>query len=231
MQAGLYIVGTPIGNLQDITLRALDVLRTADYILAEDTRHTQRLLGRHEIRGHLISCHKFNENSRSQFVLEKIHAGQSCALVSNAGMPGISDPGARLAHICQAAGVYVTVIPGPSSATAAVALSGYGGAGFAAEGFLPRKPGPRLRRLEVLLTTDLPVAIFESPYRLVKLLGEIKTLAPKRLVCVARELTKINEECVRGTAEELEQHFAARENAARIKGEIVLVIAAERMSR
>ena len=206
-------------------MRALEVLRAADHILAEDTRHTQHLLAHYQIRGRLVSCHRFNENSRAHFVISQVQAGRVCALVTNAGMPGVSDPGARLARACREAGIYLTVIPGPSAVTAALALSGYGGGGYAMEGFLPRKPGARRRRLEALLPLGLPVVVFESPYRLLKLLEEIGAWMPARQVCVARELTKLNEECRWGTAAELQALFAARFAGRRLKGEIVLVIA------
>ncbi len=225
MQPGLYIVGTPIGNLQDISMRALETLRGADYILAEDTRHTRHLLTHYQIRGRLVSCHRFNENSRAHFVIGQARAGRICALVTNAGMPGVSDPGARLARVCRGAGVYLTVIPGPSAVTAALALSGYGGGGYAMEGFLPRKPGARRRRLEALLAMDLPVVLFESPYRLAALLEELRELLPARPMCVARELTKLNEECQWGTAGELLAQLAERFAGRRLKGEIVLVVA------
>lgn len=225
MQAGLYIVGTPIGNLQDISMRALEVLRTADYILAEDTRHTRHLLTHYQISARMVSCHRFNESSRAHFVIAQARSGRSCALVTNAGMPGVSDPGARLARACRDAGIYITVIPGPSAVTAALALSGFGGGGYAMEGFLPRKSGARRRRLEILLALDLPVVLFESPYRLLPLLEELRELLPARPMCVARELTKLNEECRRGTAGELLGQFAERFAGRRLKGEIVLVIA------
>lgn len=227
MQPGLYIVGTPIGNLGDISMRALDTLRGADYILAEDTRHTRHLLTHYQIRSRLVSCHRFNESSRAHFVISQVQAGKICALVTNAGMPGVSDPGARLARACREAGIYLTVIPGPSAVTTALALSGYGGGGYAMEGFLPRKAGARRRRLETLLTTGLPVVLYESPYRLVALLEELRELMPLRQICAARELTKLNEECRWGTPEELLAHFAEHFAGRRLKGEFVLVIAPE----
>ncbi|MCX6996569.1 MAG: 16S rRNA (cytidine(1402)-2'-O)-methyltransferase, partial [Kiritimatiellaeota bacterium] len=178
MDAGLYIVGTPIGNLADITLRALATLKTAGLIIAEDTRHTHKLLERHGINTPLISSHKFNEASRVDLILSRIRAGAAVALVSDAGMPAVSDPGARTVAAVRAAGLPVTVIPGPSAVTSAVALSGCGGAGFLFEGFLPHKSGARRRRLGELAGCPQPVVLFESPYRLLKLLAELAELMP-----------------------------------------------------
>ncbi len=206
-------------------MRALEVLRSADYILAEDTRHTRHLLTHYQISARMVSCHRFNENSRAHFVIVQARAGRSCALVPNAGMPGVSDPGARLARVCRNAGIYITVIPGPSAVTAALALSGFGGGGYVMEGFLPRKAGARRRRLETLLALDLPVVLFESPYRLLPLLEELRELLPARPMCLARELTKLNEECRRGTAGELLEQLAERFAGRRLKGEMALVIA------
>ena len=176
MKPGLYIVGTPIGNLDDITARALETLRNVDFILAEDTRHTRILLDRFSIKTYLISCHRFSECSRIPLALDKIRAGQAAALVTNAGMPGIADPGARIVRACRQNGIYLTVIPGPSSVTAAVALSGFGGGGFVCEGFLPRKKGARRRRLAELESMSLPIVILESPYRCLQFLEEIEVV-------------------------------------------------------
>ena len=141
MKPGLYIIGTPIGNLEDISGRALKNLCGANIILAEDTRHTRILLDRYQIRVKLISCHQFNEASRGPVAIARIQAGQAVALVTNAGMPGVSDPGARIVTACRKAGLPVTIIPGPSSVTAAMALCGFIAGGFHCEGFLPRKEG------------------------------------------------------------------------------------------
>lgn len=228
MKPGIYIVGTPIGNLEDISGRALDTLRAVRFILAEDTRHTQKLLQRYQIRASLISCHRFNEASRVQLVVAKVRAGAAAALVTNAGMPGISDPGARIVAACRKEGLYITVIPGPSSVTAAVALSGFGGGGFLCEGFLPRKAGARKRRLRELQSSPAPVVLFESPYRWLTLLEELSEVCPRRDMFLARELTKLNEECVWGTVAGLRERYAARvgQNPARaIRGELVVVLA------
>ncbi len=228
MRPGVYIVGTPIGNLEDIGTRALATLREANLILAEDTRHTQRLLQRYQIRAPLISCHRFNEASRVPLVVARVKAGAAAALVTNAGMPGISDPGARLAAACRKEGLYLTVIPGPSAVTAAVALSGFGGGGFLCEGFLPRKPGARQRRLREICSQPLPVVFMESPYRWLALLEELNAICPGREIFLAREMTKLHEECVWGTVAGLRDQYAARAGSSParvIRGELVAVLA------
>ncbi|MBU4201322.1 MAG: 16S rRNA (cytidine(1402)-2'-O)-methyltransferase [Verrucomicrobia bacterium] len=228
MKPGIYIVGTPIGHLGDISGRALDTLRSVAFILAEDTRHTHTLLQRYQIRATLISCHRFNEASRVQMVMTKVKAGSAAALVTNAGMPGVSDPGARIVAACRKEGLYITVIPGPSSVTAALALSGFGGGGFLFDGFLPRKAGARKRRLQEFRCLPLPVVLFESPYRWLTLLAEMSELFPQRELFMARELTKMNEECVWGTVVDLRDTFSHRagQNTARaVRGELVAVLA------
>lgn len=228
MKPGLYIVGTPIGNLEDICARALETLRQANVILAEDTRHTRILLDRYQIRGALISCHQFNEASRGPLAIERIQAGQTVALVTNAGMPGISDPGARIVAACRKADLPVTVVPGPSSVTAAVALCGFITGGFHCEGFLPRKPGARLKKMEQLRDETVPVVILESPYRCLKVLAELNDLAPERDMFLARELTKLHEEFFWGTVAEIHRKLTERltANATRaVRGEIVMVLA------
>ncbi|TAN38668.1 MAG: 16S rRNA (cytidine(1402)-2'-O)-methyltransferase [Verrucomicrobia bacterium] len=220
MEAGLYLVGTPIGNLGDITLRALETLKTAGVIVAEDTRQTHKLLERYEIRTPLVSCHKFNEAARVELIIEKIRAGQAVALVTDAGMPAVSDPGSRVVSAIRAAGHLVTVIPGPCSVTSAIALSGFGGSGFLFEGFLTRGSNARKQRLRELAVLDRPVVIFESPYRLLKLLGEMDEALHDRTLFIGRELTKHFEESLLGTPNELIAKFQGRA----VKGELVLVI-------
>lgn len=222
MGPGLYLVGTPIGNLQDITLRALDTLRGAELILAEDTRVTRVLLDRHAIHKPMLSYHKFNEAARADELIARIRGGAALALVTDSGMPAISDPGARLVNACRAAGLPVTVIPGPSSVTAAVALAGWESTGFVFGGFLPHKPGARRRQLAKLAQAGLPVALFESPYRLLKLMDDIEAALGPREVFVARELTKKFEETLRGTPADIRAAFATRA----VKGELVVVVAA-----
>ncbi|MBI2437719.1 MAG: 16S rRNA (cytidine(1402)-2'-O)-methyltransferase [Lentisphaerae bacterium] len=228
MQPGLYLVGTPIGNLEDISARALSTLRGVGLILAEDTRHTRILLERYQIRAALISCHQHNEASRAALVLERIRAGEAVALVTNAGMPGVSDPGARIVRACRQAGIAVTVIPGASSVTAAVALCGFIAGGFHCEGFLPRKEGARKKKMQQLLAEPLPVVLMESPYRCLKVLSEWNEFAPERELFLARELTKLHEECLWGTVHDVYRQLAERANAPgerAVRGEIVMVLA------
>ncbi len=220
LPAGLYVIGTPIGNLGDITQRALETLRAADRALAEDTRVTQRLLARYEIRVPLLSCHKFREASRVEEVVAFIRAGAAVALVTDSGMPGVSDPGARIVAACRAAGLPVTAIPGPSAVTTALALSGFECAGFYFAGFLPHKSGARARRLDELAACPDPVVLFESPFRFQRLLDELAERIPERRVFAARELTKHFEELRLGTPAELKAMYAGRA----VKGEFTIVI-------
>ncbi len=221
MNPGLYLVGTPIGNLEDITLRALATLKSVQVILAEDTRHTRRLLDRHGIATPLVSCHKFNEAARLESVLARIQAGEAVALVTDSGMPCVSDPGARVVAGCRRAGLPVTVVPGPSAVTAAAALCGWVESAFCFEGFLSHKSAARKRRLAELAGCAVPVILFESPYRLFKLLDEIEEVLGPRPVFVGRELTKHFEECRAGTPAEILQAYAGRS----VKGELTVVIA------
>ena len=219
---GLYLVGTPIGNLEDITLRALRILRSATHILAEDTRHTRILLDRHGISTPMISCHKFNERAREEEILRRIRAGEALALVTDAGMPGISDPGARAADAVRAAGLPVTVIPGPCALSAAVALCGaVESRGFLFEGFLDHKTAARRRRLKELEAIPAPIVFYESTHRILKLLDEVETeLGPARRLFIARELTKKFEETIAGTPAELRAHYATHS----LKGEFVVIL-------
>lgn len=221
LNPGLYIVGTPIGNLSDITLRALDTLRDASLILAEDTRHTRKLLERHHLHTPMLSYHKFNEASRASEIIARLHGGEAIALVSDSGMPAVSDPGARLVAACRDAGIAVTAVPGPSSVTTAIALAGIPARGFIFAGFLPHKSGARKRELEEWGAQPLPVVFFESPYRLLKLLDEIEATLGARQLFVGRELTKHFEELLRGTPAEIRTAFAKRA----VKGECVVVLA------
>lgn len=224
MDTGLYIVGTPIGNLGDISARALETLREADLIVAEDTRHTRRLTQRYEITTHIISCHKFNEIQRSEQIVERIEEGQAVAMVTDSGMPCISDPGSRVVALCRKAGVMITSVPGPAAVTTAVALSGFGEKGFIFAGFLPHKSGGRKRDLIKWAEADLPVVFYESPYRLLKLLGEIaEHLGAERTLFVGRELTKKFEELSSGTPAEILAQYEGRN----VKGECVVIIQPE----
>ena len=222
LAAGLYLVGTPIGNLEDVTLRALRVLRSATHILAEDTRRTRLLLDRHGIRTPMISCHKFNERARAEEILGRIRAGEDLALVTDAGMPGISDPGARAAAAVRAAGLPVAVVPGPCALSAAVALCGQTESrGFLFEGFLDHKTAARRRRLLELAEFPVPVVFYESTHRILKLLDEVEQeLGSERKLFIARELTKKFEETRTGTPAELRAHYAVHS----LKGEFVVIL-------
>jgi 16S rRNA (cytidine1402-2'-O)-methyltransferase len=216
----LYVIGTPIGNLGDITLRALDVLRNADVIAAEDTRHSGILLKHYEIAKPLVSYHEHNEAMRTAQLVERIAANQNVALITDAGSPGISDPGARLVRECIKRDLPFTIIPGPSSVLTALVGSGFSAERFFFGGFLPVKAGQRDRELRIASDHAETTIFFESPYRLLKTLTACREIMPDRKLCVARELTKKFEEFRRGTAAELLAHYQARPP----KGEIVLVI-------
>jgi 16S rRNA (cytidine1402-2'-O)-methyltransferase len=221
MDAGLYIVGTPIGNLGDISFRAIETLKEADLIVAEDTRHTRRLTERYAITTHLQSCHKFNEMQRAEQIIERIRNGQAVAMVTDSGMPGISDPGSRVVALCREADVAITAVPGPAAVTTAVALSGCGEKGFIFAGFLPHKSGGRRRDLEKWKDADLPVVFYESPYRLLKLMNEIEEyLGAGRQVFVGRELTKKFEECMQAPPAMIREAYANRT----VKGECVVIL-------
>ncbi len=218
----LLIVGTPIGNLEDITLRALRTLREADCVAAEDTRHTGQLLTKYEIRKPLVSYHEFNEAKRTPELLEKLRTGQRIALVSDAGMPTLSDPGLRLIAAVVEAGLPVETVPGISAITTALAGSGLPAQPFLFHGFLPHKSAQREKILQRLAPLPCALVFFESPYRLIKTLTALQTIIGDRRVVVARELTKKFEEILRGTPATLLKRL---ENRA-IKGEITLIIEA-----
>jgi 16S rRNA (cytidine1402-2'-O)-methyltransferase len=213
----LLVCATPIGNLEDVTLRVLRALREADVIACEDTRHTRRLLDRHgvEPRGRLLSLHEHNERRRAGALVERMRAGAVVALVSDAGMPGVSDPGAVLVGACREAGLAVEVLPGPSAVVTAVVASGLAGERWCYRGFLPRKRG----ELERELSVPGVLVAFESPRRVGATLAVLAQLDPDRPVAVCRELTKVHEEVVRGSAAELSERFAEG-----TRGEVVLVI-------
>jgi len=216
----LYVVATPIGNLGDITLRALEVLKLADAIAAEDTRHSGMLLKHFEIKKPLVSFHEHNEAMRTAQLVERLAMGENIALVTDAGMPGLSDPGARLIRECIRRDLAFTIVPGPSSILTALAGSGFRMEKFCFRGFLPVKSGQRERELRAANEREETTIFFESPYRLTKTLAANAEIMPERQLCVARELTKKFEEFRRGTAAELLAHYEARPP----KGEIVLVI-------
>jgi 16S rRNA (cytidine1402-2'-O)-methyltransferase len=217
----LYVVATPIGNLADITIRALEVLREVDLIAAEDTRHTSVLLRRYEIEKPLTSLHEHNEARRTAELIERLRAGARVALLTDAGMPSVSDPGFRLVSACREANLPMTVIPGPSAVLTALVGSGLPTHAFYFGGFLPVKSGQRARELAVAVARNCTSIYFESPHRLQKSLAELEALTPVHPICVARELTKQFETFHRGTAQELKKHFTDHPP----RGEITLLIA------
>src|SRR5436305_10321877 len=205
----LYIVATPIGNLGDITLRALEVLKLADVIAAEDTRHSGMLLKHFEIRKPLVSFHEHNEAMRTAQLIERLATGENIALVTDAGVPGLSDPGARLIRECIRRDFPFTIVPGPSSILTAIVGSGFSTEKFFFAGFLPVKSGGRARALRAAASRDETTVFFESPYRLTKTLSAAVDILQDRQLCVARELTKKFEEFRRGSAAELIAHYQA----------------------
>jgi len=216
----LYIVPTPIGNLEDITLRALKILKEVDFILAEDTRKTGFLLRHFEISVKMFSHHKFNEHKTSETIIQRIKAGESCALVSDAGTPAISDPGYLLVKHAVEEDVEVECLPGATAFVPALVNSGLPNDRFCFEGFLPQKKG-RQKRLQSLETETRTMIFYESPFRLVKALEQFAEIFGKdRKASVSRELSKLHEENKRGTLEELIDHF----NSKTVKGEIVIIV-------
>lgn len=217
----LYIIPTPVGNMEDITLRALRILKEADLVLAEDTRTSGNLLRHYEISNHLMAHHKFNEHGTTQGIIERLKAGQNIALISDAGTPGISDPGFFLAREAARNDIEVVTLPGATACIPAIVSSGLPCDRFCFEGFLPQKKG-RQTRLEGLKDEARTMIFYESPYRLLKTLKQFaEVFGPDRQVSVAREISKIHEEHVRGALEEVIRHFETTEP----RGEIVIVLA------
>ncbi|HME88774.1 MAG TPA: 16S rRNA (cytidine(1402)-2'-O)-methyltransferase [Chthoniobacterales bacterium] len=221
----LYVVGTPIGNLGDITLRALEILKDVDLIAAEDTRHSGILLKHYGIDKPLISYHEHNEAMRTAQLVERLAAGEKIALITDAGTPGLSDPGVRLIRECVKRQHDFTVVPGPSSILTALVGSGFPMERFFFGGFLPVKRGQRERELQATAAREETAIYFESPYRLTKTLKTSIDILQDRQLCVARELTKKFEEFRRGTAAELLAHFEAHSP----KGEIVLLVSGRKI--
>jgi 16S rRNA (cytidine1402-2'-O)-methyltransferase len=217
----LYLVATPIGNLEDITLRALRTLRECDAIAAEDTRHTGVLLKHFGISKPMLSYHTFNEAKRSEEIIERLKHGAKLALVSDAGSPGISDPGERVVRAARAAGLRVESVPGPCALVSALTASGLPTDEFHFIGFLPHKSGQRHNQLEALKPFTGTLVLYESPYRIEKLLGELSEAFPERTIVLARELTKKFEEFLRGKPAELIEQTKTRS----LKGEFVVLIA------
>ena len=220
MAGTLYLVATPIGNLKDITLRALETLRLADVIACEDTRHTRKLLNHFEISRPLVSYHEHNERERSDELISRLAAGESVAVVSDAGTPAINDPGFVIVRKAIEAGIEVVPIPGPVAFVSAVTASGASTDSIFFGGFLPSKSGDRRKRLGELASVPATLVFYESPNRIARSLADCLDVLGNRHAAVARELTKLHETIVRGDLKTLAESFAA----APVKGEIVLVI-------
>jgi 16S rRNA (cytidine1402-2'-O)-methyltransferase len=217
----LTLVSTPIGNLGDVTLRALEVLRGADAIVAEDTRRSRKLLAHHGVPARpMISYHDHNKERVTPGIVERLRAGERLALVTDAGTPGVSDPGFYLVRAALAAGVHVTAAPGANALLPALVLSGFPTDAFVFEGFPPRKKGELGRAIDALAAERRTVVFYVSPHRLLKVLDTFAQRLPDRQLAVARELTKLHEEVTRGTASELLERFSA----GKVRGEIVLVV-------
>ncbi len=219
----LYLIPTPVGNMEDITLRALRLLKEVDLILAEDTRTTAKLLKHYEITTPLLSHHKYNEHQQVERIAERLKRGENIALVSDAGTPGISDPGFLLTRTCVEKGITTECLPGATAFVPALVNSGFPCDRFCFEGFLPQKKG-RQKKLNALAEEKRTLIFYESPFRLVKSLEQMaQTFGPGRYACVAREISKVFEEFRRGTLEELALYYSQQG----IKGEIVLIVAGQ----
>jgi 16S rRNA (cytidine1402-2'-O)-methyltransferase len=216
----LYVVGTPIGNLEDLSDRARRVLGSVDVVAAEDTRRTGRLLAGFGVRARLVSFFEANEARRVLELTRLLREGSDVALVSDGGMPGISDPGYRLVSACVDEGIPVDVVPGPSAVEAALVLSGLPTDRFAFEGFLPRGGGKRAGRIAAIASSDRTVVVFESPHRVARTLEELAAAGVDRRVAVARELTKLHQEVIRGSVSEVLHGLRGRV----LKGEVTLVV-------
>lgn len=217
----LYLVPTPVGNLEDMTLRAIRVLKEADVVLAEDTRTSGTLLKHFDVKNRLMAHHKFNEHQTAEMLAARMEAGETMALISDAGTPAISDPGFMLVRACVERGVAVQCLPGATAFVPALVSSGLPCDRFVFEGFLPQKKG-RQSRIEALAGEVRTMVFYESPYRLCKLLGQLaEVFGGGRAACVCREISKVHEESVRGTLSELAAHFEATPP----RGEIVVVVA------
>jgi 16S rRNA (cytidine1402-2'-O)-methyltransferase len=221
MAANLFVVATPIGNLEDFTFRAVRVLKEVDWIACEDTRQTQKLLQHYDIGTHTVSYHEHNELERAKELVMRLRQGSSGALVSDAGMPLVSDPGYRLVRAAVEAGVTVHPIPGASASLTALAASGLPTDQFHFAGFLPVKPGQRFHAIQALRNEAATVIFYEAPHRILDALADIESALGSRPVVVARELTKIHEEFLRGTAAEIRAQLAQRDA---VKGEFTILI-------
>ncbi|MCC6219609.1 MAG: 16S rRNA (cytidine(1402)-2'-O)-methyltransferase [Deltaproteobacteria bacterium] len=220
----LYVVSTPIGNLSDLSPRAIQVLTRVDEILAEDTRSFSRIARKFSIATPTKSFFEHNERNRTKSIIEQLQSGKTFALVSEAGTPLISDPGYHLIKQCHDMGIPLTSIPGPCAAIAALSLSGFEISRFCFEGFLPVKSGKRIKKLKEIIDNEVTTITFESPFRILKTVKDIESIDPTKEIFIARELTKIHEELLRGPASEIQKNLAKRDS---IKGEIVLIISAK----
>ena len=225
MMSVLYVVGTPIGNLQDFSPRAAETLREVDFIAAEDTRVTQKLLNHFQIKTPMVSYHEHNQRERGAMILDRILAGESCAVVTDAGMPCISDPGEELVRLCANAGIPVRAVPGPSAAVSALAVSGLPTARFTFEGFLSTTRKNRMAHLEALRGEQRTMIFYEAPHKLADTLRDLaECFGEERRIALVRELTKVFEEVVRTTLGEAARHY----RETKPKGEFVLVIEGQR---
>jgi 16S rRNA (cytidine1402-2'-O)-methyltransferase len=217
----LYVVATPLGNLKDITIRALEVLKSADLIAAEDTRRTQKLLAAYDLHVPLTSYHEHNKQAKSRLLIERLLRGVKVGLVTDGGTPGISDPGQELVRQARDSGIPIVPVPGPSAVTCALSVSGMEGGGFVFLGFLPRRKSRRRKILEETAAQGRTVVVYESPYRIKKLLSEIRELLGDIDLLLTRELTKIHEEMLSGTVSQVLQALGDKE----VLGEITLILA------
>lgn len=227
MPGTLYVVATPIGNLEDITFRAVRILSEVDLIAAEDTRHSKILLNKYNIQTPLTSYHKFNIRSKTSYLIELLSGGKNLALISDSGTPGVSDPGYEVIRASVDQGIKVEVIPGPSAAITALVASGLTTDRFVFEGFLPKKPGKKRKRLAELKSEPRSIIMYESPFRVVKTLQDIFNIMGDRQIAVCRELTKKFEEIMRGTAGEVIEKLKSQ----KVRGEFVLVISSQATQR
>ena len=220
MSGTLYLIGTPIGNLEDITLRQLRMLEEVDFICAEDTRVTLKLLNRYEIKKQLVSFHEHSSHADAMRIIERLQNGENCGIVTDAGMPCISDPGEVLVKLCAENSIDVKVVPGPSAVVSAVALAGLSGGRFTFEGFLPVPKKERSERLEMLKVETADMVFYEAPHKLKNTLSDLKSAFGERKIALCRELTKVHEEVIRTTIGGAIYYYAANEP----KGEYVLVV-------
>ncbi len=220
MSGTLYLIGTPIGNLEDITLRQLRMLEEVDFICAEDTRVTLKLLNRYEIKKQLVSFHEHSSHADAMRIIERLQNGENCGIVTDAGMPCISDPGEVLVKLCAENSIDVKVVPGPSAVVSAVALAGLSGGRFTFEGFLPVPKKERSERLEMLKVETADMVFYEAPHKLKNTLSDLKSAFGERKIALCRELTKVHEEVIRTTIGGAIDYYSANEP----KGEYVLVV-------